>query len=354
MKKVQTKSKKKTKRTILVTGGAGLVGTECIRLFASRGDRVISIDNYMRAKFFGREGNTRANVKKSIQKYDAIEHVEGDIRDEKILKKYIPQVDAIVHTAAQPSHPRSIDIPRDDFSVNAHGTFLLLETARQLNPKVVFVHCSTNKVYGDAPNELPYKELPTRYDFRDIDAIDETLTIDQSMHTPFGVSKTAGDLYAQEYARLYGLRTGIFRMGCITGGAAKAVEQHNWEPYFVRANVEGLPLKIYGYGGKQVRDVIHARDLARLFALFIDNPRPGEVYNIGGGRENSTSLLEAIARIEKMTGKKTKYTHGPEREADHRVYISDMKKVRSHFPTWKLEFDLDMIFTEIYETLYPA
>lgn len=339
-------------RTILVTGGAGLVGTECIRHFANLGDKVISIDNYMRGTFFGEEGNTKSNIDRTTENFPNITHIEGDIRDKELLTKTLPNVDAIIHTAAQPSHPKSIEIPIEDFWVNAWGTLQLLETARQLCPDAVFVHCSTNKVYGDAPNELPYKELPTRYDFRDIDSIDESLPLDQSMHTPFGVSKVAADLYAQEYARLYGLKTGVFRMGCITGGVAKAVEQHNWEPYFVRANVEGIPLTIYGYQGKQVRDVIHARDLARLFEHFIQKPHPGEVYNIGGGRQNSTSLLEALERIEGLTGKKTRYSHGPEREGDHRVYISDLGKVQHHYPGWKLQFNLDDIFKEIYEYMY--
>jgi len=335
---------------VLITGGAGLVGSECSRLFAERGWNVITVDNYMRGKIFGKEGDTSITIKKLMKEYN-IEHHEMDVRDEKIIE-LLKKADVIIHTAAQPSHPKSIEIPLEDFQVNAWGTLFLLENVRKYNKDAIFVYCSTNKVYGDTPNYYSYKIVEKRYepvDPRLWDGFDESLRIDQTLHTPFGVSKTAADLYVQEYARLYGIKTGVFRMGCITGGRAMAVEQHNWEPYFMKKALTGEVLTIYGYKGYQVRDVIHARDLARLFYEFVNNPRPGEVYNVGGGRENSISLLEAIDLIEEITGKRIKYNFGPEREGDHIWWITNLKKVRTHYPNWDITLNLKEIFREIYE-----
>ncbi len=341
-------------KTVLVTGGAGLVGSECCRLFAEKGWNVISVDNYMRGTIFGKEGNTKSTIETLLKEYD-IEHHEMDIKDEQMIP-LIKKTDAIIHTAAQPSHPRSIEIPLDDFQINAWGTLQLLEWVRQNNIESPFVFCSTNKVYGEMPNYFYYKKVNKRFEPVDpslYDGFDESLRIDQNMHTPFGVSKVAADLYAQEYARLYGLKTGIFRMGCITGGAAKAVEMHNWEPYFVKKALTGETLTIFGYGGCQVRDVIHARDLTKLFYEFIKNPRPGEVYNIGGGRKNSISLLEAVDLIEEITGKKINYKFGPEREADHIWWISNIRKAKEHY-RWDVKIGLRDIFEEIYESLAPV
>lgn len=337
---------------VLVTGGAGLVGSECCKLFAEKGWKVISVDNYMRGKLFGMEGNTKTNIEILLKDYD-IEHHELDIRDERVIP-LIKQVDAVIHTAAQPSHPKSIEIPMDDFLINAYGTLFLLEALRKYNRDAIFVFCSTNKVYGDAPNYFSYRKIGKRFEPIDPslwDGFDETLRIDRCMHTPFGVSKVAADLYTQEYARLYGLKTGVFRMGCITGGVAKAVEMHNWEPYFVKKALTGEKLTIYGYEGYQVRDVIHAKDLARLFYEFINNPRPGEVYNIGGSRRNSISLLEAIDLIEKITGKRIEYDFGPPREGDHIWWITNINKAKSHYPNWDISIGLEEIFKEIYEFL---
>ncbi len=335
---------------VAITGGAGLVGSECCRLFAQEGYDVISVDNYMRGNIFGDGGDTRPVMASLTKEFRNITHIETDIRDRRSMMRVIKDASVIIHAAAQPSHPKSIQIPLEDFSINAYGTLQLLELVRRHNPDAVFIYCSTNKVYGDYPNTLPIVEYETRYDFRDIDGIDEACPIDQSMHTPFGVSKIAADLYTQEYARLYGIKTGIFRMGCITGGAAQAVEMHNWEPYFVKKNLMGERLNIYGFNGKQVRDVIHARDLARLFRLFADDPRPGEVYNIGGGRKNSTSLLEAIRMIEDITGKRMEYECGPVREGDHQVYITDLRKVKTHY-NWDTTMSVREIFDEIYESV---
>jgi CDP-paratose 2-epimerase len=339
-------------KTVLITGGAGLVGTECCKLFAEKGWKVVSVDNYMRGEIFGAEGNTKENISNLMKEHD-IEHHEMDIRDEKIIP-LVEEVDAVIHTAAQPSHPRSIEIPLEDFQINAWGTLSLLEALRVHNKEAPFVFCSTNKVYGEMPNYFSYQKVEKRYEPIDPslwDGFDENLRIDRNMHTPFGVSKVAGDLYTQEYAMLYGLKTGVFRMGCITGGAAKAVEMHNWEPFFVKKALTGETLTVFGHGGYQVRDVIHARDLAILFHEFIKNPRPGEVYNIGGSRKNSISLLESFDLIEEITGKKMNYKLGPEREADHIWWISNINKAKNHYPRWDIKISLKEVFEEIYEAL---
>ena len=337
---------------VLVTGGAGLVGSECCRLFAENGFKVTSIDNFTRGKIFGEEASTKSTMSDLLRHHDVQNH-EIDIWDERVIE-LVRKADAVVHTAAQPSHPKSIEIPMDDFHINAFGTLFMLEALRKHNKDAPFIFCSTNKVYGEMPNYFAYKKSGKRFEPVDPslhDGFDEHLRIDRNMHTPFGVSKVAADLYTQEYSYLYGLKTGVFRMGCITGGAAKAVEMHNWEPYFIKKAMTGEELTIYGYGGYQVRDVIHAKDLAKLFLEFIKKPKAGEVYNIGGARKNSTSLLEAIALIEEVTGKKMKYKLGPEREADHQWWISDISKVRSHYPTWDIRIGLREVFEEIHDRL---
>lgn len=339
---------------VLVTGGAGLVGSECCKLLSENGYSVITVDNYKRGEIFGKEADTESTMKELLKRYD-IEHHKIDIRDDEI-KSLIKKSDAIIHTAAQPSHPRSEEIPMEDFQINAYGTLKLLELVRKYNKDIPFVFCSTNKVYGEMPNFFSYKKVNKRFEPKDPmiwNGFDESLRVDQNMHTPFGVSKLAADLYTQEYAKLYGLKAASFRMGCITGGAAKAVEMHNWEPYFIKKALTGEKLTVYGYKGYQVRDVIHAADLAKLFLEYIKKPRPGEVYNIGGGRGNSISMLESFDLIEEITGKKMKYEYGEQRKADHQWWISNINKARTHYPNWDIKIGLKEVFKDIYKTLAP-
>jgi CDP-paratose 2-epimerase len=337
---------------ILVTGGAGLVGSECCRLLVESGYDVVSVDNYGRGDIFGQEGSTEVNAERYLDS-DRIDHRQMDIRDEG-MADIVADVDGIIHTAAQPSHPKSIEIPYDDFDINLRATLELLEAVRTENDDIPFVFTSTNKVYGEAPNFFAYERVGDRFEPVDKSlrqGFDETLRIDRNMHTPFGVWKAAADLYVQEYAEMYGLDASCFRMGCITGGAARAVELHNWEPYFVKHALTGEELTIYGYEGYQVRDVIHARDLADLFVRYLENPRSGEVYNVGGGRQNSISLRESFDLIADVTGQPLSYTHGEQRKADHQWWISDLSKVRTHYPDWEITYDLREIFTEIAEAL---
>ena len=313
---------------VLVTGGAGLVGTECCKLFASEGWEVISIDNYMRAKIFGADAETKSNIQRTRKDYE-IEHHELDIRDDKVAE-LVKRVDAIIHAAAQPSHPRSIEIPMEDFQINAFGTLHLLEAARRYNKDAPFAYCSTNKVYGEAPNYFSYKKTGKRLEPLDPslwDGFDESLRIDGMMHTPFGVSKAAADLYCQEYAHLYGLKAGVFRMGCITGGAAKATELHNWEPFFVKKAMTGETLTVFGHEGYQVRDVIHAADLAKLLYAFVQKPRPGAVYNIGGARKNSISLLEIFRTHREGDGQDNELQARP--GTGSRPYLVDLRYQQS-------------------------
>lgn len=335
---------------VLVTGGAGLVGSHACEFYARQEHEVIAVDNFMRGMLFGKMGNTKANAEFLMKKFPNIRFYNVDIRDEEKMEQLIKDVDLIIHTAAQPSHPKSIEIPTEDFSINAWGTLLLLETVRKVADDSVFIHCSTNKVYGENPNKVPIIEKETRYDYADREGIDENMPVDHTMHTPFGVSKLAADLYAQEYGKLYGLKTGIFRMGCITGPRAMAVEAHNWEPYFLWVNITEKVLNVYGFKGKQVRDVIDARDLVQAFDIFFQKPKPGEVYNMGGGRKNSISLLESFKIIENITGKPMKYVLKPKREGDHKVYISDLGKFKSHYD-WDIRIGLNQIFRDIYNWL---
>lgn len=338
---------------VLVTGSSGLVGSEAVRFYDGNGHTVVGIDNNMRAEFFGPAGDTSWNLQKLQRQTTAFEHHNIDIRDRVSINAIFAAApfDLVIHSAAQPSHDKACEIPLIDFEVNAMGTLNLLEATRQHCPEAVFCFLSTNKVYGDAPNELPLDEGPTRYDYahaEDHDGIDETCRIDQCLHSIFGVSKTAADLAVQEYGRYFGLRTGIFRCGCITGASHSGVPLHGFLNYLVKAAVARTPYTVIGYKGKQVRDNIHAADLVAALEAFRQNPRPGEVYNLGGGRENSTSVLEAIKRLELLTGNKFNWRYEEKnRIGDHICYITNLKKFRSHYPAWTLAQPLDALLEEM-------
>lgn len=338
---------------ILVTGSSGLIGSEVVAYFAKEGHAVYGIDNNMRADFFGPAGDTRWNQVRLSQTYPSFRHQDIDIRDRQQILAWVHEIkpELIVHTAAQPSHELATSRPFDDFEVNAGGTLNLLEAARRSVPEVVFVHLSTNKVYGDAPNELRLKELATRWDYEDptfVNGISENFRIDQSKHSLFGASKVAADILVQEYGRYFGMKTCCLRGGCLTGPAHAGVELHGFLSYLVKVNLEGRVYKIYGYKGKQVRDNIHALDVARFIAVFYENPRCGEVYNIGGGRRNSCSILEAFEAVAALTGQKMRSEYlEKNREGDHICYISDLSKMRAHYPEWNISVSLPQIFEEI-------
>jgi CDP-paratose 2-epimerase len=312
------------------------------------------VDNNGRALFFGPEGDTRWNQRRLQSELPRFKHHELDIRNREDVLKLMEELepDAIVHTAAQPSHDLAAKMPFEDFDTNSLGTMNLLEAARRYVPEVVFVHMSTNKVYGDAPNELPLKEYQTRWDYallEDFEGIKESMRIDHSKHSLFGASKVAADLMVQEYGRYFGMKTCCLRGGCLTGPNHAGVELHGFISYLVKCNLGGRKYTIFGYKGKQVRDNIHALDVARLINMFIQAPRSGEVYNVGGGRENSCSILEAFALAEAVSGKKMAYDYvDKNRAGDHICYISDLTKVKSHFPGWSVSKSLQDIFEEIY------
>jgi CDP-paratose 2-epimerase len=343
-------------KTILITGSSGLIGSEAVGHFDRQGHRVVGVDNNMRREFFGPQGDTTWNLERLKAATRNFAHYSLDIRDRAALEDLFRahRFDLIVHCAAQPSHDKARDIPILDFEVNALGTLNLLEAARRHCPEAVFVFLSTNKVYGDAPNEIPMKELETRYDYarpEDYEGVSESCRIDRTLHSLFGASKAAADLVAQEYGRYFGMNVGIFRGGCLTGPSHSGVELHGFLSYLVKTALAGGTYTVFGYKAKQVRDNIHSYDVVCAIEEFAANPRPGEVYNLGGGRQNSVSMLEAIARIEQMTGKKLTWRYVDEnRKGDHICYISDLRKFRSHYPNWKITRSLDTIFEEIVET----
>ena len=340
-------------KTILVTGSSGLIGSEAVEHFDRQGHRVIGVDNNMRQVFFGAQGDTTWNLNRLKRSTKNFQHASLDIRDRTALEELFKshRFDLIVHCAAQPSHDRARDIPILDFEVNALGTINLLEATRQHCRDAVFILMSTNKVYGDSPNEIPLNELATRYDYarqEDYAGVNESCRIDQTLHSLFGASKAAADLVAQEYGRYFAMNTCIFRGGCLTGPSHSGVELHGFLSYLVKVALSGGTYSVFGYKAKQVRDNIHSHDVVRAIEEFAANPRPGEVYNLGGGRGNSVSMLEAIAKIAEMTGKKLAWKYLEEaRKGDHICYISDLRKFQSHYPNWEITRNLDTIFQEI-------
>ena len=348
-------------KAIIVTGSAGLIGAEASRHFAKLGYQVIGIENDMRAKFFGEEASTRWAADKLKSELNRYEHRELDIRDRTGLEGVFAEINrdlvGVIHTAAQPSHDWAAQDPITDFTVNANGTLNLLECFRKYSPAAAFVFTSTNKVYGDRPNDLPVVEESTRYENReengDLSAgVNEYMPVDQSKHSLFGVSKLSADLLVQEYGRYFGLNTVCFRGGCLTGGGHSGTELHGFLSYLMKCTLSGKHYRIFGYKGKQVRDNIHSSDLVRAFEAFIERPRPAMVYNIGGGRASNCSMQEAIKACEQRVGKVLSTSYVDEaRKGDHRWYISDVSRFQTDYPKWTLNYSIDQIYDAVYEGL---
>jgi CDP-paratose 2-epimerase len=344
----------------LVTGSSGLIGSEAVTFFDERGFRVVGVDNNMRRDFFGEPGDTTWNLERLRRTTTRFEHRDLDVRDRDGLLRLVNEVqpDLIVHCAAQPSHDLAASRPFDDFEVNALGTLNLLEAARRSCPESPFVFLSTNKVYGDAPNEIELVEHESRWDYADAayrDGIDETMRIDGTMHSLFGASKVAADVLVQEYGRYFGMPTVCFRGGCLTGPHHSGAELHGFLAYLARALRDGLAYRIYGYKGKQVRDNIHSYDVCTAILAFYERPKAAAVYNLGGGRANSVSVLEAIKRFESGFGRKLarEYLDEP-RRGDHICYISNLARLRADYPEWELSISLDEIFDQLVEIAAPA
>ncbi|PJE63805.1 NAD-dependent epimerase [Candidatus Roizmanbacteria bacterium CG10_big_fil_rev_8_21_14_0_10_45_7] len=339
----------------LITGSAGLIGSESTKFFIKKGYRVVGIDNNMRKYFFGDEASTEWNKNKLLRDYKKnYFHYDIDIRDNEKVRDIFKQhkFDIVIHTAAQPSHDWAAKEPLTDFTVNALGTLILLENYHLYAPEATFIFTSTNKVYGDRPNTLPIIELETRYELPKkhpyYKGIDESMSIDNSTHSIFGASKIAADVMVQEYGKYFGLHTGVFRGGCLTGPAHSSTQLHGFLAYLAKCIATGRPYTIFGYKGKQVRDNIHSFDLVNMFWHYHQKPRMGEVYNAGGGRHSNISMLEAIKKIERILHKKARYEYKESnRIGDHIWYISDVSKFKSHYLTWDFTYDIDMIIKEI-------
>lgn len=348
-------------KVAIITGSAGLIGSEAANFFSDKFDFIVGIDNNLRKYFFGKEGSiewNRSRLQNTVSNY---KHYDLDIRDsgamEMLFKEYNTDIKLVLHTAAQPSHDWAAKEPFTDFSVNANGTLNLLEMCRLYSPAAVFIFTSTNKVYGDTPNYLPLKELETRWEIDENHhyynkGIDESMTIDQSKHSLFGASKVAADILVQEYGKYFGMHTGIFRGGCLTGPNHSGAKLHGFLSYLMKCAVTGEHYTILGYKGKQVRDNIHSLDLVNMFWHFYIAPRTGEVYNAGGGRHSNCSMLEAISICEKISGNKMNYSYTEDnRIGDHIWWISDLTKFKSHYPGWNWEYGIEGILLEIHEGL---
>jgi CDP-paratose 2-epimerase len=343
----------------IITGSAGLIGSEASRYFAGQGLDVVGIDNDMRQRFFGAEASTRWQRQRLQRKLgERYRHVEADIRDDsaidEVFQRYGVSISLVVHTAAQPSHDWAAKEPKTDFGVNAMGTLNMLEATRRFAPNAVFIFTSTNKVYGDAPNRLPLVEEETRWEIAPghpfSRGITEEMSIDQSLHSIFGASKVAADVMVQEFGRYFGLATGCFRGGCLTGPNHSGTQLHGFLAYLMRCTATGTPYTVFGYQGKQVRDNIHSADLIQAFDHFFHAPRPGEVYNMGGSRFSNCSMIEAIQICEEVAGCPLEYKYvDTNRTGDHIWWISDVSKFSSHYPGWRLSYDVPRICREIYE-----
>ena len=345
----------------LITGSGGLIGSESVAFFSGKFDTVVGIDNNMRAVFFGKEASTAWNVQRIKKEYGNYLHQSLDIRDqagvEKIFQQYSAQIKLIIHAAAQPSHDWAAKDPFTDFSVNANGTLILLEMMRKYCPEAVFIFTSTNKVYGDTPNSLPLIERESRWEIEEThpfyqDGIDETMPIDQSLHSLFGVSKAAADLLVQEYGKYFGMNTVCFRGGCLTGPHHSGTQLHGFLAYLMKCLLTDTPYEVFGYRGKQVRDNIHSYDLVNMFWHFYRNPRKGEVYNAGGSRYANCSILEAIDLCESLTGKSLKWRYNEKnRIGDHIWWISNVNKFKAHYPGWHFRYNLEDILVQIRDEL---
>lgn len=343
----------------IVTGSAGLIGSETVKFLTLKGMTVLGIDNNLRQYFFGNDGSTELKAKELSKTLKNYQHFDIDIRNQegifKLFKEHAKDISLVVHTAAQPSHDWAAKEPFTDFTVNANGTLNLLEATRLHCPDAVFIFTSTNKVYGDTPNFLPLIEQELRWELDPShayarDGIDELMSIDQSKHSLFGASKVSADVLTQEYGRYFGMKTGTFRGGCLTGPAHSGAELHGFLAYLVKCVVTGRPYTVFGYKGKQVRDNIHSYDLVNAFWNFFENPRSGEVYNIGGSRHSNCSMLEAIALSEELSGKKLNFTLSEDaRSGDHIWWISNVNKFKSHYPNWNYRYDFNTILKEIVE-----
>jgi len=340
-------------KKLIVTGSSGLIGSEVVMHFDALGWQVTGVDNNMRRDFFGEKGDTRWNQRRLEKACKNFRHVELDIRDRTGVLRLVSEIqpDMIVHAAAQPSHDLAASRPFDDFDVNAVGTLNLLEATRQGAPDAVFAHMSTNKVYGDRPNTISLVELDTRWDYADpayADGIAEDFQIDQSKHSVFGASKVAADVMVQEYGRYFNMKTCCLRGGCLTGPNHSGVELHGFLSYLIRCNLEEREYTIFGYKGKQVRDNIHAYDVARAIEIFYQHPQSGAVFNLGGGRGNTVSILEAFDRVSQLSGKPMRYKYVDQaRAGDHICYISNLSHMRASLPGWDITRTLDDIFEEI-------
>jgi CDP-paratose 2-epimerase len=342
----------------IVTGSAGLIGAESVRFFSGKGFDLVGIDNNMRQKFFGADASTEWSRRELVASVPRYTHHDIDIRDpgaiEPLFAKFGKDITLVVHTAAQPSHDWAAKDPPMDFSVNANGTLVLLEATRKHCPDAVFIFTSTNKVYGDNPNYLPLVEQESRWEVSSEHrfaehGIDETMSVDQTKHSLFGVSKLAADAMVQEYGRYFGMKTGTFRGGCLTGPGHSGTMLHGFLSYLVKCAITGQKYTVFGYKGKQVRDNIHSFDLINMFWQFYQAPRPGEVYNAGGGRHSNCSMKEAIKICEEMSGKPMNFAYAEEnRIGDHIWYISDTRKFQSHYPEWSYKYDLKRIMKEIF------
>lgn len=343
---------------VVVTGSAGLIGSEAARFFCGQGFSVVGIDNDMRARLFGADASTAWNRQRLQEDLRSYTHVDADIRDrealEAALKPLAARIALIIHTAAQPSHDWAARDPHADFTINANGTLNLLELVRQLCPEAPFIFTSTNKVYGDTPNSLPLVEKETRWEIADehpffAHGIDETMSIDRSMHSLFGASKVAADVLVQEYGRYFGMKTACFRGGCLTGPSHSGTQLHGFLAYLMKCAATGAPYTVFGYAGKQVRDNIHSADLIEAFWHFFQNPRSGEVYNIGGGRDCNCSMLEAIELCEAIAGRRLDWSYSDQNRAgDHIWWVSDTRRFRSHYPQWTIRHDVGAILEEIH------